>query len=54
MPTEIKPCTCNNHYMDKTYGEGKRVYNQTTTGWRCASCLHEIKDSNIIKAKDKK
>jgi len=52
MPTEIKKCTCQNPYMDNTYGEGMRVYNMTTSGYRCASCLHEIKHDKVA-TKDK-
>jgi hypothetical protein len=49
MPTEIRKCTCNNPYMDNVYGESMRVYNMTSTGYRCASCLHEIKHSDKAK-----
>lgn len=38
--------------MDNTYGEGMRVYNMTTSGYRCASCLHEIKHDKVA-TKDK-
>ena len=54
MPTEIRKCTCPNDFMDKTYGVGMRVYNMTTTGYRCASCLHEIKHSDKAKETKKK
>jgi hypothetical protein len=45
--TGVLPCTCSSKYQDKTYGEGKRLHNQTNgksgKGWRCTSCGKEKK-----------
>ena len=39
----IKKCSCKHEYQDKTYGKGRRVFNECVkdrkhTGWRCTVC----------------
>ena len=47
----IRACSCVNPFMDKAYGQGMRVYNPTTKGLRCCSCLKEIKVETPKKGK---
>lgn len=37
----ILRCTCKHEFQDKRYGKGKRVFNKTTTGYRCTVCKRE-------------
>lgn len=39
--TRVFKCTCDNKYMDDTYGEYNRVFNRWLKGWRCTVCGHE-------------
>ena len=45
----ISKCTCKNEFMDKRYGKGKRVKNETASRQganytlRCTVCLKEEK-----------
>ena len=36
--TKIKECNCKSEYQDKHYGQGKRVHNETDSGFRCTVC----------------
>lgn len=35
---EIRSCSCNHEFQDKTYGKGMRVKNKTLKGCRCTVC----------------
>lgn len=39
---KIISCTCSHEFQDKKYGKGKRVFNETTKGYRCTVCEKEI------------
>ena len=40
--SSIKKCTCKHEFQDKTYGNGNRVFNKWTKGWRCTVCERVI------------
>ena len=45
MPVEIKQCSCENPFQDKTYGKNQRVFNTCKEGKEgtCTSCGKNIK-----------
>lgn len=51
MSTTILNCNCKSEFQDKTYGEGKRVFNDCNKGFRCVVC-GALKGNNS--AQDKK
>ena len=46
----IKKCVCRHAYQDKMYGDGNRVCNQKSDGYRCTVCGKEV----VSLSKDKK
>lgn len=36
--TKIAPCSCVSKFQDRTYGQGKRVWNRGSEKWRCTVC----------------
>lgn len=34
----VRTCGCANAWQDKEYGNGRRLHNQTTKGYRCTVC----------------
>lgn len=45
MATVIKKCTCKSHQQDEMYGEGMRLYNESSKGGvqRCTVCSNVVK-----------
>ncbi len=40
--TKIIFCGCPQPFQNKRYGAQMRVYNRTSSGWRCTSCEREV------------
>lgn len=38
MSDNIKSCSCKNEFQDDKYGNGMRLMNKTTSGYRCTVC----------------
>ena len=36
--SSVRKCRCKSDFQDKKYGNGKRLHNVTTKGWRCTVC----------------
>lgn len=37
----IMPCTCKHPYQDEMHGQGRRVHNETASGYVCTVCGKE-------------